>query len=144
MEISQLKNITETEAQQIYLLSNQLGYANDLGLLLGRLQEIVKLKDHAVFTAKIDGKIVGWLHCLVCLRVESPLFIEVTGLVVDENVRGKQIGKNLIEASKVWSRDQNISTIRIRCNVTRTESHKFYQALGFVSSKEQKVFEISF
>jgi len=143
MEISQLNNITETEAQQIYLLSNQLGYANDLGLLLVRLQEIIKLKDHAVFTAKIDGKIVGWLHCLVCLRVESPLFIEVTGLVVDENVRGKQIGKNLIEASKVWSRGQNISIIRIRCNVVRTESHKFYRALGFVASKEQKVFEIS-
>lgn len=143
MQINQLKSITETEAQAIYNLSNQLGYANDFDLLLERLKAIVPLEDHAIFTAKIDGKIVGWLHCLVCLRVESPLFVEVTGLVVDENVRGKQIGKHLIEASKAWSLNQHISIIRIRCNVVRTESHKFYQALGFSSSKEQKVFEMS-
>ncbi len=143
MEISQLNNITETEAQEIYSLSNQLGYANDFKLLFDRLKAIVTLKDHAIFIAKADDKIVGWLHCLVCLRVESPLFVEVTGLVVDENVRGKQIGKHLIEASKTWSRSQGISILRIRCNVVRTESHKFYQALGFASSKEQKVFELS-
>lgn len=142
MKISQLKSISETEAQEIYHLSNQLGYTNDFELLFDRLKEIIALKDHAVFTAKIDGKIVGWLHCLICLRVESPLFVEVTGLVVDENVRGKQIGKHLIEASKDWSRNQDISIIRIRCNVTRTESHKFYQALGFSVNKEQKVFEL--
>lgn len=143
MEINQLKSITQTEVQAIYNLSNQLGYANDFDLLLERIKKIIPLKDNAIFTAKIDGKIVGWLHCLVCLRVESPLFVEVTGLVVDENARGQQIGKYLIEASKVWSLNQKISTIRIRCNVLRTESHKFYQALGFSSSKEQKVFEMS-
>lgn len=143
MEVSQLTSINETEAKEIHLLSNQLDYANDFDLLLGRLQEIITLKDHAIFIAKIDEKIVGWLHSLVCIRVESPLFVEVTGLVVDENARGKQIGKNLIEASKIWSRSQNIFTMRIRCNVLRTESHKFYHALGFSMSKEQKVFEIS-
>ncbi|SOD18102.1 GNAT family N-acetyltransferase [Pedobacter xixiisoli] len=143
MEIIQLKSITETEALEIHSLSNQLGYANDFDSLLGRLKEIITLKDHTIFVAKADDKIVGWLHCLVCMRVESPLFVEVTGLVVDENVRGKQIGKKLIEASKSWSQDRDISIMRIRCNVLRTESHKFYKALGFSSSKEQKVFELS-
>ncbi|MNK06347.1 acetyltransferase [compost metagenome] len=143
MEIIQLKSITETEALEIHSLSNQLGYANDFDSLLGRLKEIIKLTDHTIFVAKADDKIVGWLHCLVCLRVESPLFVEVTGLVVDENVRGKQIGNKLIEASKSWSQNRDISIMRIRCNVLRTESHKFYQALGFSASKEQKVFELS-
>lgn len=144
MEISQLKKITEAQVQEIYNLSNQLGYTNNFELLHKRLAQIISLKDHAVFVAKIDDKIVGWLHCLVCLRVESPLFIEVTGLVVDEDVRGQQIGKNLIEASKTWSQAQGVSLLRVRCNVIRTESHKFYKALGFSQRKEQKVFEISF
>lgn len=142
MEISQLKSITETEAQSIFDLSNQLGYTNDFDLLFGRLMEIILLNDHAIFIAKADGKIVGWLHCLICLRVESPLFVEVTGLVVDENTRGKQIGKKLIEASKNWSSSQHISLLRIRCNVIRAQSHQFYKALGFFESKEQKVFEL--
>lgn len=143
MDISQLESITEAEALEILSLSEQLGYGNNFEMLLGRLQEIIPLKDHAIFVAKAEGKIVGWLHCLICLRVESPLFVEVTGLVVDENVRGQQIGKNLIDTSKKWSRNRGISTIRIRCNVLRTETHKFYQALGFFSTKEQKVFEMS-
>jgi N-acetylglutamate synthase-like GNAT family acetyltransferase len=143
MDISQLESITEAEALEILSLSEQLGYGNNFEMLLGRLQEIIPLKDHAIFVAKAEGKIVGWLHCLICLRVESPLFVEVTGLVVDENVRGQQIGKNLIETSKKWSQNLGISTIRIRCNVLRTETHKFYQVLGFFSTKEQKVFEMS-
>jgi len=144
MEISQLKIINETEAQQIQLLSNQLGYANNFDLLLKRLKQIIHLEDHAIFISKIDGDIVGWLHCSVCLRVESPLFVEVTGLVVDEKVRGKQIGKQLIAVSKEWTKNHKIQIIRIRCNVTRKASHKFYEALGFSSNKEQKVFELSF
>lgn len=143
MDISQLKDISETEARAIHQLSVQLGYENDFDLLLGRLQQIIKLKDQAIFIAKIEEKIVGWLHCLICLRVESPLFVEVTGLVVDADVRGQQIGKKLIETSKMWSQNQNVSIIRIRCNVIRTESHKFYKTLGFSSNKEQKVFEMS-
>lgn len=143
MQIIQLTTITDTEAQNICTLSDQLGYSNDFNLLWDRLKAILPLKDHAIFAAKADHKIVGWIHCLVCLRVESPLFVEVTGLVVDENIRGKKIGKHLIEATKTWSQNQGISTIRIRCNIMRTESHKFYQALGFSSNKEQKVFELS-
>jgi len=143
MEITQLTNITATDAQAIYNLSNQLGYANYLNLLSARLKTIITLKDHAIFVARVDDKIVGWLHCLVCFRVESELFVEVTGLVVDGNIRGQQIGKNLIEASKNWSSGQHISLLRVRCNVMRTESHQFYRALGFSSNKEQKVFELS-
>jgi len=142
MEIIQLNTVNENQALEIYELSNQLGYTNDPELLFARLKHIVNLKDHAVFVAQLDGKIVGWLHCLVCLRIESPLFVEVAGLVVDENVRGQQIGKKLIETSKTWSRHQNISIMRIRCNVIRTESLQFYQALGFISNKVQKVFEM--
>ncbi|WP_343531302.1 GNAT family N-acetyltransferase [Pedobacter sp.] len=143
MEIIQLNTVTESQALEIHVLSNQLGYENDTVLLFNRLKQIVKLNDHAVFIAKQNDKIVGWLHCLVCLRVESPLFVEVTGLVVDEHMRGQQIGKKLIEASKHWGRHQNISIMRVRCNVIRIESHRFYQTLGFISNKEQKVFEMN-
>lgn len=142
MEIIQLNTVTESQALEIHDLSNQLGYENDPQLLFKRLKQIVSLKDHAVFVAQLDSQIVGWLHCLVCIRIESPVFVEVAGLVVDEHARGQQIGKKLIEASKHWGRCQHISIMRIRCNVVRTESHQFYQALGFISNKAQKVFEM--
>lgn len=143
MQIHQLHTISETEAKEIKWLAGQLGYENTYHLLFDRLKHISFLKEHAIFVAKIDGKIVGWLHCLICLRVESPVFVEVAGLVVNENVRGQHIGKKLIEASENWSRDQNISQILVRCNVVRVATHKFYNALGFSSNKEQKVFHKS-
>jgi len=58
MEITPLKNITVTDAQAIYNLSNQLGYANDLNLLSARLKTIITLEDHAIFVARVDDKIV--------------------------------------------------------------------------------------
>jgi GNAT superfamily N-acetyltransferase len=143
MEVVQLTSLSEDDIREINRLSVQLGYANDVDLQRKRLQQVIELKDHAIFVARKADEIVAWLHCLVCLRVESPLFVEVTGLVVDEKVRGQHIGQNLIEAAKSWSRRQNIQLLRIRCNVVRTESHKFYQTLGFVSHKEQKVFELA-
>jgi GNAT superfamily N-acetyltransferase len=144
MEISKLNSVNENEAKQICELAEQLGYPNHITLLTKRLANITKLHDHAIFVAKLDGKILGWLHCIVCLRVESPIFVEVTGLVVNENHRGKQLGKRLIEAAKQWSSDQHIFEIKLRCNILRTASHQFYLSLGFSLSKEQKVFEISF
>jgi hypothetical protein len=32
--------------------------------------------------------------------------------------------------------------LRLRCNIKRTETHLFYQRLGFKEAKQQKVFEI--
>ncbi|HAD98712.1 MAG TPA: GNAT family N-acetyltransferase, partial [Cryomorphaceae bacterium] len=31
---------------------------------------------------------------------------------------------------------------RVRCNVIRRESHRFYEKIGFTENKEQKVFDI--
>ncbi|WP_461789596.1 GNAT family N-acetyltransferase [Pedobacter sp.] len=142
MEISKLTSVTDGESEQICELALQLGYINNLNSLKQRLANIIALNDHAIFVAKADGEIVGWLHCLVCLRVESPIFVEITGLVVHENSRGKQLGRHLIEASKKWSISKQIDQIKLRCNVIRKESHQFYLSLGFSLSKEQKVFEI--
>ncbi|WP_199118795.1 GNAT family N-acetyltransferase [Pedobacter sp. ASV28] len=140
--ISKLDQLKGDDLNQILNLSGQLGYENNVDTLSSRLSEIIKQDDHAIFVARVDQKIVGWLHCLVGLRVESPLFVEVAGLVVDEQARGLHIGRNLIETSKQWSANLNISKMLIRCNVLRTETHKFYHHLGFQCNKEQKIFEL--
>jgi GNAT superfamily N-acetyltransferase len=87
-------------------------------------------------------KQIGWIHAFKTLRIESKPFIEIGGLVVDENYRGKGVGKLLINAIKNWSEQEEISTIRVRCHTKRKEAHLFYNKLGFSESKEQKIFEI--
>ena len=140
IKISKLTSVNQKKTKEITALALQLGYENKAKELFRRLEFILESNYDCIFIAQHDDQIVAWIHALVAVRVESPLFVEITGLVVDENFRNKQIGQKLLEAVKDWSNALEIPLIRVRCNVIRTESHKFYEALGFTLDKEQKVF----
>jgi N-acetylglutamate synthase-like GNAT family acetyltransferase len=140
--ITQLLAITLKDAEEITALSTQLGYENEMQNLLDRAKEIVKSKNDCLFVAKLNGNIVGWIHGFRAIRIESPLFVEIAGLVVDRQCQKQNIGKSLIEAVKEWSNSLGIAKIRVRCNIIRTESHKFYENVGFSQNKQQKIFEI--
>lgn len=143
IKISKLTSINQKKAREITTLALQLGYHNRIKELTRRLEFILESNYDCVFIAQVEEQIIGWIHALVAVRVESSIFVEITGLVVDEDYRNKQIGQKLIGAVKDWSNALEIPLIKVRCNVIRTESHKFYEALGFILDKEQKVFELS-
>ncbi|MFA6275685.1 MAG: GNAT family N-acetyltransferase [Pedobacter sp.] len=140
--ISQLFTVTIKDAEEITVLSSQLGYENEVENLFERAQEIMKSKNDCLFVAKLDGHIVGWIHGFLAIRIESPLFVEIAGLVVDSHWQKQKIGKSLIEAVKEWGKSLGITKIRVRCNIIRTESHRFYESIGFSQNKQQKIFEI--
>lgn len=142
MEIFKLYSLNLNEAEQIAALSIQLGYENNVNLLLKRTQKMIETEDNCVFIAKSGDKITGWIHAFIALRVETPVFVEIAGLVVSQDFRKQDIGKNLIAAVKEWSCSVGIPKVRVRCNVLRTESHKFYKHVGFEQNKQQMVFEI--
>ena len=143
IKISKLTSANQKKTREITALSLQLGYENKTKELSRRLEFILESNYDCIFIAQSDDQVIGWIHALVAVRVESPIFVEITGLVVDENFRSNKIGQKLIEAVKEWSDDLEITLIKVRCNVIRTASHKFYEALGFTLDKEQKVFELS-
>ena len=67
---------------------------------------------------------------------------EINGLVIDENYRGKGIGKLLIERVMQWAKEKGNANLSLHCNVRRTDAHKFYEHLGFKEVKQQKNFAI--
>lgn len=142
MQILRLQSLDLKDAEQIAVLSSQLGYENEINALFNRTQQIIKAIDNCVFVAKADDQIVGWIHGFIALRVETPLFVEIAGLVVAQDFRKQHLGKELIEAVKEWSNSVGVYKVRVRCNVTRTESHKFYKNIGFSQNKQQMVFEM--
>jgi|SRR6185312_6847141 len=143
LENIQIRLITENDAIALTDLSKQLGYSLSIGETAENIREVLADKDHAAFVAIIDNQVVGWIHVLRAIRIESKPFIEIGGLVVDENYRKQGIGKLLVNKAKEWSKEKHIDKLRVRCNRKRTESHQFYLALAFVELKEQKVFETS-
>lgn len=140
MEIT-IRNAEISDSESIAELSGQLGYISNNSVTQNRLIEILENKNNCVFVAVSNKTIVGWIHGFYTLRVESDPFIEIGGLVVHENYQKNGIGKTLVEYVIRWSASKYCCKTRVRCNLTRKESHKFYENIGFKENKIQKVFD---
>ena len=69
--------------------------------------------------------------------------IEITGLVVSPSARRLGVGRALVAASEAWASRLGFSSIRVRSNVSRAESHPFYRRIGFSLTKTQHVYQKS-
>jgi GNAT superfamily N-acetyltransferase len=130
------------DANVIANLSFQLGYTISESETISNIQWLSKSQNDVIYIAAVEDVVVGWIHVLYARRVESKPFCEIAGLVVEENVRRKGIGKLLIEKAISWSRQTSAETLRVRTNIIRTETHKFYERAGFTLGKQQKVYQI--
>jgi GNAT superfamily N-acetyltransferase len=137
-----IRKISIEDAESIAILSAQLGY--DIGLFetITNMKQVMGSLDNCAFVAITEGRIIGWIHAFKSIRLETKPFIEIGGLVVDENYRGKGAGKILVDTVKEWSKNQKNRSLRVRCNTKRLETHKFYSKLGFRETKEQKIFQM--
>ena len=142
MEVS-IRTATIHDSRSIADLSGQLGYSANEQSIRTRLSHLIEDdKNDCVFVAKIGTKMIGWIHGFYAVRVETDPFVEIGGLVVDEDNRGKGIGTLLIKEVIHWSRSIDCNRIRVRSNTKRQESHSFYLKFGFRETKEQKIFDL--
>lgn len=137
-----ITTLTIEHAQDVQRLSEQLGYPLSLTEIKDNIREVTKAKDQIVLAALHDKKVIGWIHGFRCTFLESKPFLEIGGLIVDENYRSKGIGRKLLQSIKEWAMKKDIHEIRVRSNVKRTRAHGFYISNGFEEIKEQKVFQI--
>lgn len=128
------------DSLEIARLSGQLGYPANAEQIEARLAPILNADDHVVIVAEALSKLVGWIHVHGRLLVESPPYAEIGGLVVDQEFRGKRIGKQLVRHCEEWARTKGYHELRVRVNVTRVEAHQFYKHAGFENTKTQQVF----
>ncbi len=132
------------DAGDLARLASQLGYPASPDDVLERLQLIGTRSGHEVIVAADRDVVVGWIHLLCDIHLESGEFVEIVGLVVDEARRGKGVGGALLAAAEEWARLRGFASIRLRTNVVRNEAHAFYERAGYTVRKEQKVFMKSF
>ena len=137
-----IRRISKEDAVAIAALSYQLGYPLSLEQTLQNINAVMENKDHNAFVATHANKVIGWVGVAQTIQLETLAFCEIRGLVVDEQYRKKGVGKMLIEKAKQWGKEKGNNKLRLRCNLKRTETHQFYQHLGFQETKQQKVFEL--
>jgi GNAT superfamily N-acetyltransferase len=137
-----IRTATQEDSAALAELTAQLGYPTSREIIRKRLGFVLGLPDHAVFVAAgEDGRLVGWAHVFVAVRVESDLFAELGGLVVADSARRQGIGKALVAKSAEWGRKQGLTRLRVRCRSGRTDAHAFYRQLGFELTKEQHIYD---
>ena len=137
-----INKMSVENANEINQLSTQLGYYISLQETQNQIKKVIELKDHVALVALSENIVIGWIHAFIAIRIESKPFIEIGGLVVDENFRNRSIGKRLVDSVAEWCMKENISALRVRCNRKRKEAHLFYKKLKFLETKEQKIFQL--
>jgi GNAT superfamily N-acetyltransferase len=115
-----------------------LGYPVEAPVIRSRLESILPKPDHVVFVAEaLPGIVVGWIHAAEHDILEVGIFCEIVGLVVAADQRGHGIGRHMVEWVEQWALARELRQLSVRSNVTRTESHPFYERLGYARVKTQ-------
>ncbi len=127
---------------QVTLLSDQLGYPCTINEITKRFYEISKSSRHALFVA-IDDKnnVCGWIQVnqeMATLVADERA--EISALIVDEKMRGKNIGSLLVKEAENWALTQKLSFMRVRSNITRDKAHRFYLREGYTLAKSWHLF----
>lgn len=136
-----IRAATAADAGRLAALSRELGYPVTLDELEGRLTDLLARDGDIVLVAEGEGgQVVGWVHGSEQRLLESARRCELLGLVVDALVRGRGVGRHLVTAVEEWAVARGLEQMAVRSNVTRTESHPFYERLGYARVKTQHAY----
>ncbi len=135
-----IRKAIKSDAASLAALSGELGYPTSSLQIEDRLDKLSFNSDNGIYVAELDS-IVGWIHVAIIQSLESNPFVEICGLVVAESYRGVGIGTRLVAMAENWAREKGHKHIRVRTNVLREGTRKFYRQVGFQSKKTQEVFD---
>jgi GNAT superfamily N-acetyltransferase len=130
------------DSPEIAHLSGELGYPATAEEIRANLRSLLESSGCFVAVASGDGShLSGWLVAQRRLTLESGEKAEITGLVVTASARRTGVGRALVSAAERWTVQQGFSSIWVRSNITRAESHPFYERLGYIRKKTQHLYE---
>ena len=124
------------------VLSAELGYPVEAKGLSERFAVVSRSADDALLVADEAGEVIGWVHVQSRTLLESEPSAELVALVVSSTSRRGGVGKTLVDACIGWARSRGLPRVRVRSNVTRIESHRFYPAIGFTLVKTSHLYEL--
>ena len=129
MSETTIRAMTVADIDRVSELAGELGYDVSPVEVAQRIGS--QPEDGVALVAVCDGEVAGWIHGLDRRLLQYPRVLEVGGLVVGEQYRGRGIGKGLIDAITAWGAEHGHSRIFVHSNVVRDGAHQFYEDLGF-------------
>ena len=94
-----------------------------------------------VIVAERDGRVRGWIEVMIVESLATDPFAEIHTLIVDEEERGLGLGARLVAAAEAWAVERGLTRVRVRSNVARERTRRFYEKRGYTVTKTQYVFD---
>ncbi len=127
---------------EISRLCPQLGYHASQQDIHQRLTMLLPNHQNLILVAETSTHtLAGWMHAIIVQVLESPAFVEIGGVVVDDAFRRQGIGRRLIAGAEEWALLNGLYSVRLRSNIIRPEAHDFYPSIGYTHTKTQKTYE---
>ena len=138
MNAISIRTAEASDARDVAALTTQLGYDVAPATVAERLAHMLARRDQQQFlVAELDGDVIGWVHVVIWEFIEAGSFAVIGGLVVDRHHRNKGIGRLLMSRAEEWARGEGCTIVRLWSSSVRTESHRFYEHLGYSNIKTQ-------
>lgn len=156
-----IRDARASDASRIAELAGQLGYPCTAEQILPRFArygaggmarifvaegELGESAEDADGAGPTEGRgqghgILGWTSAELTDHFYTPRCMEISGLIVDAQARGRGIGALLLRAVESWAAELGVPSIRLRANIVRVDAHRFYEREGFARRKTQYMFE---
>ncbi len=129
------------DAQRIYEINKySFGYDYPNEKTKARLDYILSKTTDKLFVACEEGEVVGYIHGSDYECTYSDSLKNIMAIAVDEQYRGKGIGKLLLQALENWAVSDGSVGVRLVSGMNREKAHEFYLHCGYDFRKEQKNF----
>ncbi len=113
-------------------LLGQLGYPAELGEVREKISALSDSRSDCIWVAQSGERVVGLLAFHLTPLFHAPGNLgRITALVVDENFRGRGIGKLLVETAEKWGWDRDCTRIEVTSGDWRSQAHHFYLDRGY-------------
>ena len=104
------------------------------------LQTLLQDKSRPIFIAEEDGKVLGYGFCILKVTKNDPVLADNTtlyidDLCVDENCRGKHIGKAVYAHIVGYARALGCDSVTLNVWAFNESAKRFYEALGMQPQK---------
>jgi len=128
------------DAEVVAGLIVQLGYARSVDEVVGWIEGLEPERG-AAFVACLGDEVVGWIEVSTQVHLQYEPYALIGGLVVNDEVRGRGIGRLLCERAEAWAWEQGVGAMRVTSRSTRPDAHRFYLRDGYETVKTSVVFE---
>lgn len=136
-----IRRAIRADARRMSELSAVLGYPVAVETIAGRLERLLGSDADIVVVAVLPSDaVVGWIHGSEHELLETGRHCEILGLVVDAAHRKAGAGRQLVSAVEAWAASRGLECVDVRSNVIRTESHPFYERIGYQRVKTQHAY----